>query len=106
MDVTWVETVVLDIIVLDRVSVVQDVVPGVRMLTGVGVMLLSQEVFLPYWRPGAARAGPMTARRRTVEIIAMSLGTLKLMLSGECEVDAVMLRHSKGANGLLERGNE
>lgn len=101
VDVTWLvevvvlDTVVKDTIVLDRVSVVQDLVPGVRTLTGVGVMLLSQEVSLPYRRPGTARTGPRTARRTTVEIIAVSLGMLKLMRSGEYEVDAGMLRHSK-----------
>jgi hypothetical protein len=96
VDVTWVvETVVLDTLVLDTVSVVQDVVPGVRTPTGVGIMLLSQEVSLPYWYPVALRAGPTTARTRTANIIAVSLGMLKLMLSGECEVDAVVLRHSK-----------
>ena len=51
------------------------------MLTGVGGMLLSHEVSLPYRRPGAARAGQMAASKRTVNTFAMMLGKFQARIS-------------------------
>jgi hypothetical protein len=52
-----------------------------EVVTGVGRMLLSQEVSLPYRRPGAARAGQVTASKRTVNNFAMMLGRFQARLS-------------------------
>lgn len=81
-EMTVTETVVENM--LDIVSVkLQGVVLGGGVLTAGGVTLVSQEVSLAHGPPGAARAGPMAANRRTVDIIAMICGMSKMMLSGE-----------------------
>lgn len=65
-------------------TVLQDVVLGVKTLTGMVEALLKHEVSL-HGIPGAARAGPMTARRRAAAIIAMNLGMFRTTLFGKCE---------------------
>lgn len=107
-----IETVVRLVVVLYTVVVVVQGVLlrlGVEALTGVGGMLLSQEVSPPYERPGVARAGQMPARNRAVNIFAMMLG----QVSGEAIFklsaglsDTRNANRSEGCSVMKGRTNE
>jgi hypothetical protein len=82
LDVTWVRCTV-EVVVVDMISVVlHGVVLEGGVPTGIaaGVVLVSQEVSLCFRPPGAARTGPMAAKRKIVASIASIVGILWLIL--------------------------